>query len=143
MDELDQLTQLYQSGTPVEIIAQALGMSEDGVRAALFMRSGKFRRDQAAAAREAKPAANAADEMLDIIVEIARSSDNELTKLSAAKFARDDLKGRRDALPMDAGINSTAIQLLEARMAQLGASRRAFLDGGPKPVELVTEVSSG
>ncbi len=142
MDELDQLTHLYQAGTPIDVIAQALNMSVEGVHAALFQRSSKYRRDMSAADRAMKPAVSVADEMLDVIVEIARTTDNELVKLSAAKFARDDLKGRRDAIPFDAGVNATTIQALEARMAKLQESRRAFLEGGPKVIDVV-EVSNG
>jgi hypothetical protein len=143
MDELDQLVHLYQSGTPIDIIAQALNMSPDGVKAALFMRSSKYRRDISTQARAGAPPVSTADEMLDIITEIARTSDNELTKLSAAKFARDDLKGRRDAIPLDAGINTNAFQFVQDRIAQLAASRRAFLEGGPKLVEISAEVTNG
>ena len=142
MDELDQLTHLYQAGTPIDVIAQALNMSVEGVHAALFQRSSKYRRDLSSAERAMKPPVSTADEMLDIIVEIARTTDNELVKLSAAKVARDDLKGRRDAIPFDAGVNATTISAIEARMAQLQESRRAFLAGGPQIIDAV-EVKNG
>lgn len=135
MDEPDQLVHLYESGAPVEVIAQGMGMSVDAVRSALFERSSKFRRVLALEKKPGEPDKPVADEMLDILTNIARTSNNEFVVMSAAKFVRDDLKGRRDAVPTDAGTNEQVMAFLSAQMARVTAARQRFFQREPITIE--------
>jgi hypothetical protein len=112
-----------------------MGMSPDAVRSALFERCGKFRRELALAKKPGEPEKPVADEMLDILTNIARTSNNEFVVMSAAKFVRDDLKGRRDAVPTDAGTNEQIMQFLQAQMARVTAARQKFFQREPLTIE--------
>lgn len=117
-----QIVELYKRGCTAEVIAQALSKPLDYVTAVLYEDVPAFRMAVAAADKPAGQPVE--DEMLDIIASVARHSDNPFAKLAAAKYVRDDLKGRRDAAPV---VNNTAI-LVEINKQQAGLedARRKF-----------------
>ena len=130
-EELDQVTHLYDTGASIEVIAQGMGMTTEAVRRVLFEKSTKYRRETTQAQATGVPLD---DEMLNIIVDVARNSDNDLVRLSAAKYARDDIKGRRDAVPLDDQHQSAMLKFLNERMAKVRESQNAFFQLPPAPV---------
>lgn len=118
-----QVTTLYETGATPDAIARALSMPEEAVQGILFETSAKFRREIS------KPAEGqtVADEMLDIIVDVARTSNNPFVKLAAARTARDDLKGRRDAIPTDIDSQNKILVEITARMAEIANKRQEFM----------------
>ena len=107
-EELDQITHLYHTGASVETIAEGMGLTTEAVRRVLFEKSSKYRRETTQAQAEGIPLEL---EMMNIIVDVARNSENDLIRLSAAKYARDDIKGRRDAVPQDDQHQSAMLKL--------------------------------
>jgi len=122
-DDIDQITKCYESGADEATIAQGFGVPVAQVKALLFSKSAKYRKLQARADKSPMPID---EEMLDIVATLARESDNELIKLSAAKFVRDDVKGRRDAVPIDQTKQNAVIDFLTARLVAAEESRRKF-----------------
>lgn len=125
MDDIDQITKCYESGADEATIAQGFGLPVAQVKALLYTKSAKYRK---ALSRADKPAMPLDEEMLDIVATLARESDNELIKLSAAKFVRDDVKGRRDAVPVDQTKQNAVIDFLTERLAVAEASRKKFYE---------------
>lgn len=130
MDAEDQISKLYESGADTKSIATGLGIHERQVIAALYERSAKFRRAQATAVASGKPLE---DEMLDIIVAVARTSEDEWVKLAAAKHVRNDLKGRLDEVPVDHTAQNKVIDFLAGRLADAERARLEFMKR-PEPV---------
>ena len=128
-----EITRLYLTGAEPADIAEALRIPLQAVQTKLVETSPKYRRT-VAKAQSAAPA-DVAEEMLGIIVAVARDSQNELVQLSAAKFARDDLKGRRDANPTDELAAAKLAQVLEVRALAFAQQRRAFF-GQSEPVTI-------
>ncbi len=124
MDAEDQISKLYESGADTKSIATGLGISEMQVVGALYERSAKFRRAQATIVAAGKPLE---DEMLDIIVAVARTSEDEWVKLAAAKHVRNDLKGRLDEVPVDHTGQNKVIDMLVERLKAAEASRLEFM----------------
>jgi len=122
-EELDQITHLYTTGASVEVIAQGMGLTTEAVRRVLFEKSPAFRREVTQAQATGVPLE---DEMMNIIVDVARNASNDLVRLSAAKYARDDIKGRRDAVPLDDQHQSAMLKFLNERMALVRAEQAAF-----------------
>lgn len=122
-EELDQITHLYSTGASVEVIAQGMGLTTEAVRRVLFEKSAKYRK---ATIQAQAPEGTLDEEMLGIIVDVARTSDNELMRMSAAKYVRDDVKGRRDAVPVDDRHQSAMIQLLHERLQTVHERQRSF-----------------
>jgi len=124
-DDIDQITKCYESGADEATIAQGFGMPVAQVKALLYNKSAKYRK---AVARADKPNMPIDEEMLDIVATLARESDNELIKLSAAKFVRDDVKGRRDAVPVDQTKQNAVIDFLTGRLAAAELARKKFYE---------------
>ena len=124
-DDIDQITKCYESGADEATIAQGFGVPVAQVKALLYSKSAKYRKSLA---RESKANVPIDEEMLDIVATLARESDNELIKLSAAKFVRDDVKGRRDAIPVDQNKQNAVIDFLTARLAAAELARKKFYD---------------
>jgi hypothetical protein len=125
MNQIDQMVALYETGASPDVIAKAMDLSADVVQTALYEGSAKFRRS-VQPVDLSKPVA---DQMLDIMVDVARNSDNGFLKLAAARTVRDDLLGRRDAVQVDAGGVIAAITTLGTRFAELEKRRREFNEG--------------
>lgn len=124
VDAEDQISKLYESGADTKSIATGLGISEKQVIAALYERSPKFRRAQATQVKSGLPIE---DEMLEIIVTIARTSEDEWVKLAAARNVRADLKGRLDEIPVDHTAQNKVIDFLNASLKAAEASRLEFM----------------
>lgn len=126
MNEADQVLRLYETGLKdIPRLAAAMTMSELDVHRILYERSAEYRQSLNAQTRGAP--ADRAEEMLDIMADIARTAQNPFCKLAAARVVRDDLKGRRDAAPVDQGLNAEVIKLLSERTATLRRNRQRFL----------------
>jgi hypothetical protein len=125
MNQIDQMVALYETGASPDVIAKAMDLSPDVVTTALYEGSAKFRR-AASPVDMSKPVA---DQMLDIMVDVARNSDNGFLRLASARTVRDDLLGRRDAVQVDSGGVIAAISALGARFAELDKRRREFNEG--------------
>ncbi len=124
MDAEHQIAKLYESGADTKSIATGLGISEKQVVAALYENSPKYRRAQALAVQSGKPVE---DEMLDIIVTIARTSEDEWVKLAAARNVRADLKGRLDEVPVDHTAQNKVIEMLCDRLKAAEQTRLEFM----------------
>lgn len=122
----DQILKLYETGAPVEVIATAMEMPLANVQASLFAKSAGFRATLNNPAGAKDPRA-VSDEMLEILIDVARSSNNQNLRVSTAKFVRDDLLGRRDAVAPDAGLNTTALISIGEAMNSLHEKRLKFL----------------
>ena len=125
MNQIDQMVALYETGASPDVIARAMEVSEDVVKTALFEGSDKFRKS----VRTVDKSKPTADRMLDIMVDVAENSDNGFLRLAAARTVRDDVKGRRDAVQVDAGGVIAAISTLGTRFAELEKRRREFNEG--------------
>lgn len=125
MNQIDQMLALYETGASPDVIAKAMDLSAEVVKTALYEGSAKFRRE-VSPVDMAKPVQ---DQMLDIMVDVARNSDNGFLRLAAARTVRDDLLGRRDAVQVDAGGVVAAISALGAKFAELDKRRREFNEG--------------
>jgi len=125
MNQIDQMVALYETGASPDVIARAMEVSEDVVKTALYEGSAKFRKST----RTVDPTKPIEEEMLDIMVDVARNSDNGFLRLAAARTVRDDKLGRRDAVQVDAGGVLAAIGTLGARFAELEKRRREFNEG--------------
>lgn len=126
MDLGDQLLRLYEDGiTDLRTLARSLLLPETEVHRLLFERSPAYR---TTAASNPGGGVMSAEEALSVISDIARHSTSDITRLSAAKFLRDDLKGRRDPISIDAGLNEPVIEAFAKRMAALRERRQAFLN---------------
>jgi len=137
MNEADQIQRLYDTGLKdPALIAKAMTMSELDVHRILYERSAEYR--QSLNAKTSNAPADTAEEMLSIMADIARTAQNPFCKLSAARVVRDDLKGRRDAAPVDQGLNADVIKLLSERTAMLRRNRQRFLTNaaGPATVDI-------
>jgi hypothetical protein len=126
----DQIVQLHKIGASPEVIANALDMDEAMVLACLETHAPGFK----VAKAQIDPTRATKDQMLDIIVSLAKNSPNEFVQLNAAKFARDDLMGRRDEHLANQQQEAAICVLLRERAANIEASRRAFLTRGSSPV---------
>jgi hypothetical protein len=122
-EELDQITHLFNTGASVETIAEGMGLTTEAVRRVLFEKSPRYRRETTQAQATGVPLD---DEMMNIIVDVARNSENDLIRLSAAKYARDDIKGRRDAVPQDDQHQSAMLKFLNERMNKISERQQAF-----------------
>jgi hypothetical protein len=128
----EQIKALHLGGASVEDIATGMEITVEEVRTVLIHTSPKFRAQSFAA-----PAGmSLEDEMLQIAAQIARSSDMDMVRLSAAKYVRDDCKGRRDLVPADAGMNTTALAELQAGLTVARQRRLEFLKGKNAIIEL-------
>jgi len=125
MNQIDQMVALYETGASPDVIAKAMDLSPDVVQTALYEGSAKFRK----AAKVVDASKPVADQMLDIMVDVAHNSDNGFLRLAAARTVRDDLMGRRDAVQVDAGGVIAAITTLGSRFAELEKRRREFNEG--------------
>jgi len=125
MNQIDQMVALYETGASPDVIARAMEVSEDVVKTALYEGSAKFRK----MARMVDLSKPVEDRMLDIMIDVAENSDNGFLRLAAARTVRDDVKGRRDAVQVDAGGVIAAISTLGARFAELDKRRREFNEG--------------
>lgn len=125
MNQLDQIIALYETGASPDVIAKAMEVSEDVVKTTLYEGSAKFRK----MARMVDLSKPVEDRMLDIMIDVAENSDNGFLRLAAARTVRDDVKGRRDAVQVDAGGVIAAISTLGARFAELDKRRREFNEG--------------
>lgn len=122
----DQILKLYETGAPVEVIATAMEMPLAAVEASLFTKSAAFRASVKGTSAAKDPRA-VSDEMLEILIDVARSSGNQHLRVSTAKFVRDDLMGRRDAVAPDAGLNTTALVSIGEALNSLHEKRLKFL----------------
>lgn len=127
-----QITALYNGGASVEDIAVGMEISLEEVKTVLLHTSPKFRSQSLPSQTEIP----LEDEMLQICANIARHSDNDLIRLSAAKYVRDDKKGRRDLIPPDAGMNVMALSELQAGLVMAQKRRAEFLKGRNAIIEL-------
>lgn len=125
MNQIDQMVALYETGASPDVIAKAMDLNVEVVKTALYEGSARFRKD----ARPVDTSKPVADQMLDIMVDVAQHSDNGFLRLAAARTVRDDLLGRRDAVQVDAGGVIAAISTLGARFAELDKRRREFNEG--------------
>ena len=72
MNQIDQMVALYETGASPDVIAKAMDLSVDVVQTALYEGSAKFRKST----RTVDPTKPVEEEMLDIMVDVARNSDN-------------------------------------------------------------------
>lgn len=139
----EQIKALHGKGASIEDIAIGMDITVEEVRTVLIHTSPKFR-----AAAFAQPDGTQTDkelsrEMLMIAANIARASDMDGIRLSAAKFVRDDLEGRRDVLPPDAGMNTNALAELQAGLVIARQRRLEFLKGRNATIDIPGAVESG
>lgn len=130
MDASDQILKLYETGATAEVIARAMDMDGEMVKTILYSKSANYRRTL----KTIEPGTSVADEMLSIMSDLARNSANEFIKLNAAKTVRDDLKGRRDVVAVDAGINTEILLTIGQRLEALADKRQKFLANRPADV---------
>lgn len=124
MNQTDQVLQLYETGAEPHVIANAMGLSENMVATILMEKSAAFRR-RASPIDKSKPLA---DQMLDVMADMALNSDNEFIRLRAATTVRDDLKGRRDQVQTDQTGVGAALLALGQRFTELQEQKRKFLE---------------
>lgn len=124
MNQTDQVLQLYETGADPQVIARAMDLSENMVTTILTEKSAAFRR-KACPIDRTKPVA---DQMLDVMTDMALNSDNEFIRLRAATTVRDDLKGRRDQVQTDAAGVGAALVALGQRFAELQEQKRKFFE---------------
>lgn len=124
MNQTDQVVQLYETGADPKVIADAMGLNETLVTTILMSKSRAFQKAQ----RQIDPAKPLADQMLDVMVDLAQNSDNEFIRLRAATTVRDDLKGRRDHTQLDATSVGAAILTLGQRFSELANRKKEFIE---------------
>lgn len=124
MNQTDQVVQLYETGADPKVIADAMGLNETLVNTILMSKSRAFQKAQ----RQIDPTKSVADQMLDVMVDLAHNSDNEFIRLRAATTVRDDLKGRRDHTQLDATSVGAAILTLGQRFAELANRKKEFVE---------------
>lgn len=132
----EQIKALHKSGASVEDIATGMEISVEEVRTVLIHTSPKFRAAAFVQPDGAQTKDQLAEEMLMIAAGIARGSDMDMVRLSAAKFVRDDIKGRRDIVPIDAGANLAALAELQAGLVLARQRRLDFLKGHNAAIDI-------
>ena len=134
MNEADQVLRLYETGLKdIPTLAKAMTMSDLDVHKILFERSAEYRSTLQGAVAES---GDKAEEMMNIIVDVARTSSSPHARLRAAMFVRDDLKGRRDEAPADKGLNVEVVDALAKRIAALNANRQRFLQNAQPVIDV-------
>lgn len=134
MNEADQVLRLYETGLKdIPTLAKAMTMSDLDVHKILFERSAAYRATLQGTAAEC---GDKAEEMMNIIVDVARTSSSPHARLRAAMFVRDDLKGRRDEAPADKGLNVEVVDALAKRIAALNANRQRFLQNAQPVIDV-------
>ena len=124
MIEAEQVLKLYETGlTDVPTLAKAMNMDDLAVHRILYEKSSAYRAQLHGNAQTGDRAA----EMLDIMIDVARTSTIPGIKLRAAQAVRDDILGRRDAAPVDKGLNTEVITALEDRINKLRANRQILI----------------
>lgn len=79
----------YDNGMSLDLLQQATGYSDEELLAILKEHSSKYKKDNA-------DPKGLADEMLEIIANIARNQTNQGAALKAAMYIRDECQGRLD-----------------------------------------------
>lgn len=129
MIEAEQVLKLYETGlTDVPTLAKAMNMDDLAVHRILYEGNSAYR---AKIHGEATGGGDRAVEMLEIMTDVARTSTVPGIKLRAAQAVRDDILGRRDAAPVDKGLNTDLIAALADRIAKLRDKRRNLIANGP------------
>lgn len=129
MIEAEQVLKLYETGlTDVPTLAKAMNMDDLAVHRILYEGNSAYR---ALMHGTAEGGGDRAVEMLEIMTDVARTSTVPGIKLRAAQAVRDDILGRRDAAPVDKGLNTDLIAALADRIAKLRDNRRTLIANGP------------
>lgn len=139
----EQIKALHNNGASIEDIAIGMDIAVEEVKTVLLHTSPKFRAAAFAAPDGTQTDKQLSREMLMIAATIARSSDMDGIRLSAAKFVRDDLEGRRDVLPPDAGMNTNALTELQAGLVIARQRRLEFLKGRNATIDIPGAIESG
>ena len=122
MDRIDQAMALLDRGVDMGIVAQAVSLSVEDVKAGLALRGAPLPRSgNGTSSNASRP-----EECLDIMYEIAKFGRHEGTRFRAAKAVRDDLLGREDKVHGNSAEQDAFLARLTERAQELNAKRAEF-----------------
>lgn len=126
MDRLDQAIALIEKRVEIGVVAEAVGLTEDQIKAGMALRGAPIPRSFSSGKASA-------DECLEIMFEIARYSKHDGTRLKAATTVRNDLLGREDKVQGNSAEQDAFLERLTQRAEQIRATRAAFFK---KPIDV-------